>query len=91
MSKKREDAICVNGKQYSNCFAFRDGKCDCMTDTDFKGGICPFYKTKEQAQQDSAYALGQLLMQGRLDLVRKYGSHRFIDEGDDGNAGYDSN
>ena len=91
MSQKDKETICVNGEKYSGCFAFRDGKCDCMTKTDFKDGICPFYKTKAQAQQDSATALGRLLMQGRLDLVRRYGSHRFIDEGDDGNAGYDRN
>ena len=88
--KKREDAPCLCAEKYSGCFAFRDGKCDCLTDTSSKTGRCPFYKSVAQAQQDSAHALGQLLMDGKLDLVRKYGSHRFIDEGDDGHAGYDN-
>lgn len=31
-----------------SCFAYRNGKCACLDDTDFGGKACPFYKTRKQ-------------------------------------------
>lgn len=37
----------------SNCFAFEQGHCVCLTNTEFKKP-CPFFKTRQQiAQQQS--------------------------------------
>lgn len=32
----------------SKCFACYQGKCYCLTDTRFKNGVCPFYKTSDE-------------------------------------------
>ena len=30
------------------CFAYDDGQCDILNDTDFGTGICPFFKTRKE-------------------------------------------
>ncbi len=32
----------------TDCFAYRNGFCICLNDTKFKGGGCPFYKSKKR-------------------------------------------
>lgn len=34
------------------CFAYKDGHCDCLRDTDFGGRGCPFFKTMKQYEAD---------------------------------------
>lgn len=33
------------------CFAYREGHCDCLSNTDFNGRACPFFKTMEQYEE----------------------------------------
>ena len=35
-----------------SCFAYRDGHCDCLSDTDFNGRGCPFFKSMKQYEED---------------------------------------
>lgn len=42
----KEDLPACN--HHSDCFANREGKCITLTDTSFKRGDCPFYKTEKQ-------------------------------------------
>ena len=37
---------------HKDCFAYFDGFCDCLTDTDFCGDDCPFYKKKADVAMD---------------------------------------
>lgn len=43
----KEDLPACN--YHGDCFANRDGKCITLTDTSFKRGYCPFYKTEKQS------------------------------------------
>lgn len=47
--------VCTNVKE--DCFAFLKGKCRALSNGDFKGRECPFYKSKEEV--DTSY-LGEL-------------------------------
>ena len=38
-----------------SCFAYAEGQCDCLSDTDV-GGRCPFYKTKKQLEREQREA-----------------------------------
>ena len=39
-----------------NCFAYEDGQCICLNDTEFGTGTCPFFKTKEEYRAGCAAA-----------------------------------
>ena len=34
------------------CFAYREGHCDCLSDTDFGGRGCPFFKSVKQYEEE---------------------------------------
>ena len=34
------------------CFAYIDGQCDCLADTDFGGSACPFFKDRKQYERE---------------------------------------
>ena len=36
------------------CFSYEDGHCQCLSDTDFGGRACPFFKTIKQYERDLA-------------------------------------
>ena len=36
------------------CFAYLEGHCQCLSDTDFGGRACPFFKTVKQYERDLA-------------------------------------
>lgn len=37
-----------------DCFAYQLGECRILVDTDFGRRNCPFYKTREQAEEETA-------------------------------------
>lgn len=43
-----EYPICT---KHRDCFANEDGACNCLTDNNFKGRDCPFYKTKQPVKE----------------------------------------
>lgn len=39
---------CYNSQVYDDCLSLREDKCcKCLTDTEFKRGFCPFYKSNK--------------------------------------------
>ena len=48
------------------------GNCTALTESDFGGKPCPFYKTEGQDAADYESAYNRLLETGREDLIRKY-------------------
>lgn len=34
-----------------NCFANNEGRCNCLSDSDFGGRKCPFFKTKKEFER----------------------------------------
>ncbi len=44
-TSKRGRTLC---DEHSDCFANKNGKCVCLTDTDFKDKKCPFYKPESE-------------------------------------------
>ena len=36
----------------TDCFASKDGRCVCLSDVDFGGGSCPFYKCRDEVSLD---------------------------------------
>lgn len=47
--------VCL--QERSDCFSFRNGRCECLSNTAFKDKNrqdipCPFFKTKEQHERD---------------------------------------
>ncbi len=81
MKKLKGLAPCVSDK-YSNCFACKNGKCACLDNTNFSYGICPFYKSCEQAKIDRSASLTSLFQRGKADLITKYKSDTFLHKGD---------
>lgn len=60
----------MNDKQFphceeNRCFAFIDWHCTILTDSDFNGRKCPFYKTNAQVKEEQA------LCKERLENIRK--------------------
>ena len=62
---------CIYGVQ-SDCFACSGGKCRILTDTDFRRGICPFYKSHKKAADDRAKAQARLKREGLEYLADRY-------------------
>ena len=58
--------------KHYKCFANRSGRCRALSDTDFGGKACPFYKTEAQAAEDRAKAQDRLVAIGRQDLIAYY-------------------
>lgn len=48
-----------------DCFGCDEGHCIVLSKNDFKNKECPFYKTKEQAEKDTAKRLERLVNIGR--------------------------
>lgn len=42
--------VCACAK--GDCFAYKDGGCSALTDSDFGKRKCPFFKTKEQVETE---------------------------------------
>jgi hypothetical protein len=42
--KQKENPPCNR----EDCFGNRDGSCMALRNTDFKKGVCPFYKSREE-------------------------------------------
>ena len=38
---------------HTDCFAHKDGRCNCLSKTDFVFRDCPFYKIKESENNDN--------------------------------------
>lgn len=49
-NKKKEPARCCENT--TDCFAYCNGICIALEDTDFKGRHCPFYKKKEERRTE---------------------------------------
>ena len=46
-------AVC---KTHKDCFAYRDGNCVSLSDNDFGGRECPFFKSKKEVSWDEIQA-----------------------------------
>lgn len=60
------------GCRFDSCFACEGGHCTALTDNDFGGKMCPFFKNKAHVKRSRQDALDHLLIDGRFDLVNKY-------------------
>lgn len=87
MGKETTLIPCVDADRYAGCFACKDRLCDCLQENDFPQKKCPFYKTVAEAEHSNVAALGRLIQIDRVDLIRKYGSHRFLSKGGKADAG----
>ncbi len=65
--------------QMPGCRARENGLCTALTDTKFRSGICPFYKTVERCRKDNNDNYDRLLRIGRDDLIKKYHLRRYPD------------
>lgn len=60
--------ICIHGKP--DCFAWGTyGICTALRDTDFGDRMCPFYKTREQMEEEQEAAIQRFDKIGRPDLA----------------------
>lgn len=50
---------------HPDCFANKNGQCIALNDTNFKGRVCPFYKTVEEHHAGRQRGLERLLALGR--------------------------
>lgn len=57
---------------FHTCFAWQEGCCTALNDTDFKGRSCPFFKDAEKAKKERQKAFEELLLGGRLDIINRY-------------------
>lgn len=57
---------------HTDCHAFKRGGCIALSDTDFGGKNCPFYKTRTEHLKDRIAAAEKLRASGRIDLIEKY-------------------
>lgn len=53
----------------ANCAANRDGRCICLNSTEFRSGICPFYKDRERAEAEKAKCRERLERLGLYELL----------------------
>ena len=90
MGKETKVIPCMNQEKYADCFSLKNGMCDCLEENDFPRKRCPFYKAAAEADKSNVAALRRLIQMDRIDLIRKYGSHRFLNKGVNSNAGHDS-
>lgn len=56
-----------------DCFANKDGYCIALKLENFSDVACPFYKTKQAAEEARLKSFGHLVEIGREDLIEKYG------------------
>lgn len=50
MPKTKEEMVkCHQNRR--QCFAYRNGKCDCLNDTKFRK-LCPFFKDRQQVMMN---------------------------------------
>ncbi len=54
----------------NRCFAYCFGQCKILTDSNFGGKPCPFYKSKERAAKDEAYAAKRLEKLGNAQVLK---------------------
>lgn len=55
-----------------DCFANADGYCICLTNNDFGGRRCLFYKTKTKAATERKKVEKQLKRKGKTGLIDMY-------------------
>ena len=55
-----------------DCFANADGYCICLTNNDFGGRRCSFYKTKTKAATERKKVEKQLKRKGKTGLIDMY-------------------
>ena len=59
-----------------DCFAYKNkdgaGRCTCLSNTDFRGKMCPFYATRVEAEEARRKARERLVSMGMPDLLEKY-------------------
>ena len=55
-----------------DCFANADGYCICLTNNDFGGRRCLFYKTKTKAAAERKKVEKQLKRKGKTGLIDMY-------------------
>jgi hypothetical protein len=61
---------------HSDCFANKAGYCLALKITEFPDKVCPFYRTKEEAENARDKSLRRLVEIGREDLIEKYGGQK---------------
>ena len=61
---------CLSNRE--SCFAYNEGRCRCLNDTDFKGKPCPFYDTRETVDAKDAAVHKRLKKLGMEDLYWSY-------------------
>lgn len=59
-------------KDRQDCFANKNGRCICLTDTKSYMDKCPFYKTSDAARAERMDGYNKLFSEGRVDLIEKY-------------------
>ena len=64
---------CMSG--HTDCFAYRDGLCICLCDTDFHGKDCSFYATTAQVEENRKRCRERLAAIGAVELTEKYGGN----------------
>lgn len=65
--------------RHTDCFALGDrGRCICLSDNNFNGKDCPFYKTTDQAYAEQRKGFEDLKSRERYDLIEKYGPPRGV-------------
>lgn len=62
---------CVS--QHPDCFAYSNGHCAILSNTNFNGKDCPFHKTREQCAVENQRRRERLDRQGLDHLLDKYG------------------
>ena len=59
-----------------DCFANKDGYCIALKLENFSDVSCPFYKTKQEAEEARLKSVRHLVEIGREDLIEKYGGQK---------------
>lgn len=57
---------------HPDCHGWKDGKCTVLTNNDFGGRDCPFYKNCDVNRREQRECLDKLIRDGRSDLMEKY-------------------
>lgn len=66
---------------HKDCFGRNDkGKCICLSKMDFKEDDCPFYRNKDEVDEERKKVQEDLIRKGRYDLLEKYKSDYLDDE-----------
>lgn len=59
--------------KHTDCFACVEGRCSVLSNTNFEGRDCPFFKTREQCQEENALRKERLRDLGLTHYFDKYG------------------